>query len=183
MGALRCSREAVKRTTYSRRSGESANDCPTCLFLPTQDFNLSLLLLRDGRIAESATTWLGARGLIETWQKALRGANEALRRLKDLCVVPINRHGLLIAKRGMTETLWDQENVVEWLPPVVEGDIKTEDSTRVDGVDASQISAMDVLLSKYASSTAEKKSSLSFWWRAGNVVYGGDSILVHDLLH
>ena len=171
MGALRCFREAVKRTTHSRRSGESANDCPTCLFLPTQDFNLSLLLLRDGRIAESATTWLGARGLIETWQKALRGANEALRRLKNLCVVPINRHGLLIAKRGMTETLWDQENVVEWLPPVVEGDIMTEDSTRVDGVDASQISAMDVLLSKYASSTAEKKSLLLFRRSAGNVVY------------
>jgi hypothetical protein len=170
MGALRCFREAVKRATYSRRSGESANDCPTWLFLPTH-FNLSLLLLRDGRIDESAKTWLGARGHIETWQKAMRGNNEALRRLKDICVVSINRHGLLIAKRGMTGALWDQENVVEWVPPVVEGDVVTEGSTRIDGVDASQISAMDVLLLKYASSTAEKKSSLSFRRSAGNVVY------------
>ena len=101
----------------------------------------------------------------------MRGDNEALRKLKDLCVVSINRHGLLIAKRGMTWALWDQENVVEWVPPVVEGDVVTEDSTRIDGVDASQISAMDVLLLKNASSTAEKKSSLSFRWSAGNVVY------------
>ncbi len=35
VGALCCFREAVKRATYSRRSGEIANDCPTRLFLPT----------------------------------------------------------------------------------------------------------------------------------------------------
>ena len=44
-----------------------------------------------------------------------------------------------------------------------------EDTIYVGGVDASQITAMDVLLSKYALSTAEKKSSLSFRRSSGGI--------------
>lgn len=172
VGALRCFREAATRATKSGKSGESANDCPSWLLLPTH-FNLSLLLLRDGHVNEAASHWLRARGHYDTWQKALRGNNDALLRVKNLSVMAVNRRGLLIAKRSMTEQaemMWDA-NSVEWVPPVVEGDNLKLDSTRIDGVDALQVYALDVLLSKHASISAEKKSSSLFWRSAGNVGY------------
>ncbi|KAL3765573.1 hypothetical protein ACHAW5_009747 [Stephanodiscus triporus] len=168
VGALRCLREAAKRATC-----EDAFGPQSWSFLPTH-FNLSLLLLRDGRIDECAKSWLRARGHFDMWQKALRGDNEALQGFKNLCVVAINRHGLLMAKRGMTEhagKLWVQEIVMEWIPPAMEDGVVMEDSVRIYGVDAAQISAMDVLLLKYALSNAEKKSSLLFRRSAGHVGY------------
>jgi len=93
---------------------------------------------------------------------------------KNLCVVAINCHGLLMAKQGMTEhvgMLWVQEVVMEWIPPAMEDGVVMEDSIRIYGVDATQISAMDVLLLKYALSTAKKKSSLLFRRSAGHAGY------------
>ena len=56
----------------------------------------------------------------------------------------------------------DQEMILEWAPPVGEGSDVTEDSTRVGGVDASQITALDVVLLRHAVSKAEKKSGSFF---------------------
>jgi len=169
VGALRCFREAAKHTPSIKTS---ANTTLPWLLLPTS-FNLSLLLLRDGHMEESAKSWLHARGHLSTWHKAVRGDNEALRKLKDLRVMAINRHGLLMAKRSMKSgaMVLDQENIMEWVPPVVElGDVK-EDSTRVGGVDASQITALDVVLLRYAVSHAEKKASSSFRKKANSFGY------------
>lgn len=83
-----------------------------------------------------------------------------------------NRHSLLIAKRGMQEgAMWDQENSMMGVTPVLEQGDVTEESTRVGGVDASQITALDVVLLQYAKSNAEKKSSSSFRSSAGRIGY------------
>ena len=173
VGALRCFQKAATLTKSSGRLDESGTDSLSWLIIPTH-FNLSLLLLRDGWIDESAKSWLCVRGHFDVWQKAMHGDNEALLRLKNLCIMSVNCHGLLIANEGMTDnamTLWEQEYGVEWVPPLMEAGIVTEDTTRVGGVDASQITALDVLLSKYALSTAEKKSSLLFRRSAGGIRY------------
>jgi len=171
VGALRCFREAAKHTSAPMGISTDSTTLPW-LLLPTY-FNLSLLLLRDGHMEESAKSWLHVRGHFSTWQKAVRGDNEALRKLKDLRVMAINRHGLLMAKRSMQDgaMIWDQENIMEWMPPVVEQGDVTEDSVRVGGVDASQITALDVVLLRYAVSNAEKKSSSSFRRSAGHLGY------------
>ena len=139
-------------------------------------FTLSLLLLRDGHVEEGAKSWLGARGHLATWQKAARGDGAALRRLRDLRLVAINRHALLAAKRSMMRegSTWDQETVAEWTPPAAaeRGDVEMEDSARAPGgVDAAQITAMDVLLLQYAKSDAERRSSSSFRGGAGRMGY------------
>lgn len=160
VGALHCFREAAKLIPSS---------CPlSWLTLPTY-FNLSLLLLRDGYAEESAKTWLNARGYFPTWQAATKGDNEALRELKNLRVVAINRHGLLMAKRSMQGDMWQQENVMEWVPQVAESSEVNEDSTRLGGIDASQVTALDVVLLKYAVTSAERKSSSSFRMNVGNM--------------
>jgi hypothetical protein len=169
VGALYCFQKAVSRLTYSGSSNGSMNNSPSWLVLPTY-FNISLLLLRDGRLDESAKSWLRVRGHFDTWQMALSGDNDALQSLKSLCVTTINRHGLLIAKRG-TAMLLDQEIVTKWVPPLTGTGLVMEDTTHVGGVDASQITAMDVLLSKYALSTAEKISSMSFRRSSGGSRY------------
>jgi hypothetical protein len=169
VGALRCFQNAVSRLTFSGSSSE----LPAWLVLPTY-FNISLLLLRDGRIDDSAKSWLRVRGHFDIWHMALGGDNDALQSLKSLCVTTINRHGLLIAKRGMVNTammLWDQEFVTEWVPPLTETGVVMEDTTFVGGVYTSQITAMDVLLSKYALSTAEKKSFMLFRRSSGGTRY------------
>ena len=168
VGALHCFQKAVSRLTYSGCLSGSLNNSPSWLVLPIY-FNISLQLLRDGRLDESAKSWLRVRGHFDTWQMALSGDNDALQRLKSLCVTTINRHGLLIAKRGTAMRLWDQEIVLNWIPPLTERGVVKEDTIYVGGVDASQITAMDVLLSKYALSTAEKKSSLSFRRSSGGI--------------
>ncbi|KAL9180801.1 hypothetical protein ACHAXT_011254 [Thalassiosira profunda] len=163
--ALRCFREAAR---HASSAGNSDAALPW-LLLPTY-FNLSLLLLRDGHLEESAKSWLLARGHFSTWQKAIRGDNQALRQLKDLRVVAFNRHGLLMAKRSMQgdATALEQEVISEWVPPNAEDDV-SEESTRVGGVDASQITAMDVVLLRHAVSIAEKKASSSFRRTAGHI--------------
>jgi len=157
VGALNCFREAAKLIPPSSPL--------SWLTLPTY-FNLSLLLLRDGYAEESAKTWLNARGYFPTWQAAMKGDNESLRELKNLRVVAINRHGLLMAKRSMQGDMWQQENVIEWVPPVAES---SEDSTRLGGIDASQVTALDVVLLKYACTFAERKASSSFRSNVGNM--------------
>jgi hypothetical protein len=169
VGALHCFQKAVSCLTFSGSSNGSMNNSPSWLVLPTY-FNISLLLLRDGRLDESAKSWLHVRGHFDTWQMALSGDNDALQSLKSLCITTINRHGLLIAKRG-TAMLLDQEIVTNWFPPLTGTGLVMEDTTHVGGVDASQITAMDVLLSKYALSTAEKKSSMSFRRSSGGIRY------------
>jgi len=158
LGALHCFREAAKLIPPSLSR----------LTLPTY-FNLSLLLLRDGYAEESAKTWLNARGYFPTWQAAMKGDNEALREIKNLRVVAINRHGLLMAKRSMQGDMWQKENVMEWAPPVAESSEVNEDSTRLGGIDASQVTALDVVLLKYAVTSAERKSSSSFRSNVGNM--------------
>ena len=165
IGALRYLREAVKH------SESSANVTLSWLLLPTY-FNLSLLLLRDGHNDESAKSWLQARGYLSLWQTATRGDSTSLRKLKDIKVVAINCHGLLMAKRTMREgATWDQETIMEWVPPVVERGDVNEDSTRVGGLEASQIFALDVVLLRYAVASAEKKAKSSFRKSAGHVGY------------
>lgn len=167
VGALHCFREAAKH------SSTSASPLPW-LILPTY-FNLSLLLLRDGHMEESTKSWLRTRDYFATWKDAMRGDNDALRQLKNLRVMAINRHGLLMAKRSMqggSATMWDQENILEWTPPVSEeGNDVNADSNRVVGVDASQITALDVVLFRFSLSTAEKNSSSSFRRSAGHMGY------------
>jgi len=51
---------------------------------------------------------------------------------------------------------------MEWVPPVVEPGNVNEYSSCVGGVDASQITALDVLLLRCAASMAEKKTLSSF---------------------
>lgn len=170
VGALRYFREASKLSTVVCRT--PAQDVQLCwLILPTF-YNLSLLLMRDGHVEESAKSWLQLRGHFSLWQQARRGDDDALRRMKELCATAINLHGLLVAKRSVqgNAMLWDQENILEWVPPAaIAQDDATEDSIRVGGVDALQITALDALLLNYASSTAEKKSSSSFRRRAGRL--------------
>lgn len=122
---------------------------------------------------ESAKLWLRTRGHLSTWQKAVQGNNEALRNLKHLRVMAINRHGLLIAKRSMkaSTVMLDQENIMEWVPPVVEQGNVTEDATRIGGVDASQITALDVVVLRFAVSLAEKKASASFRKKTNSLGY------------
>ena len=67
--------------------------------------------------------------------------------------------------------LLNQETVTNWVPPMTGTGLVMEDTTHVGGVDASQITAMDVVLSKYALSTAEKKSSLLFRRSSGGSRY------------
>ena len=161
VGALHCFREAAKLVPPSSPL--------SWLTLPTY-FNLSLLLLRDGYAEESAKTWLNARGwYFKIWQAAMKGDTESLRELKNLRVVAINRHGLLMAKRSMQGEMWQQENVMEWVPPAAECNEVNEDSTRLGGIDTSQVTALDVVLLKYACTSAERKSSSSFRMNVGNM--------------
>ena len=157
VGALHCFREATK---YVSITAPTTTTTLPWQLLPTY-FNLSLLLLRDGHIEESAKSWLYARDYFTTWQSAMRGNNDALQELKNLRVMAINRHGLLMAKRSIAHYAI-QENIMEWVPPVSEGGDVKEDSTRIGGVDASQITALDVVLLKHALALAEKRSSSSF---------------------
>lgn len=170
IGALRYFREAAKLATLFLRV--SADDTqPLWLLLPTY-FNLSLLLMRDGHMEESAKSWLQLRGHFDTWQKALHGDDGALRIIKHLHATSISLHDVFLAKRSMQTDarLWDQETVMEWIPPIAEGrGYVTEDSTRVGGLDASQITALDAILLKYACSTAERNSASSFRRRAGRL--------------
>ncbi len=168
VGALRYFREAARLSTVVCTG--QAQDTKACwLIIPTY-FNLSLLLMKDGHVEESAKIWLQLRGHFSVWQQALRGADDALRRIKELHVTAINRHGLLMTKRSMQADtmIWDQENVLEWVPPTEQDEV-TEDSSRFGGVDASQIIALDALLLKYAYSTAERKSWTSFRRMAGRL--------------
>jgi hypothetical protein len=121
---------------------------------------------------ESARSWLHARGHLSTWQNAVSGDNEALRHLKDARVMAINRHGLLVAKRGMQGnaiTMWDQDVIMEWVPPVSDRSDVREDSMRFGGVDAMQITALDVVLLRYAVFNAEKKASNAFRRSSGHM--------------
>ena len=156
VGALRCFREAAKHLSTSAESITERN--PPWLLLPTY-FNLSLLLLRDGHAEESAKSWLGARGHLATWRKAARGDGAALRRLRDLRLRAVFHHAMLAAKRSMWEgPTWDREAVAEWTPPVAErGDVATQEDSACapGGVDAAQVTALDVLLLQCAKSDAE----------------------------
>jgi hypothetical protein len=168
VGALHYFREAASLSTVVCIG--HAQDAQVCWLIMPSYFNLALLLLRDGRVEESAKLWLQLRGHFSVWQQALRGADDALRRIKEMQVTAINRHGLLMTKRSMQvdTTLWDQENILEWVPPAEQDEV-TEDSSRFGGVDASQITALDALLFKYAYSTAKRKSSISFRRMAGRL--------------
>ena len=143
------------------------------LLVPTF-FNLSLILLRDGHLEESARSWLLARKYLPCWEKAIRGDNRALKKLRGIHTVAINRHVILMAKRKMQReaVIWDQENVMEWVPPSFEAvDENDEQSSLVGGVDASQVIALDVILLRYAISFAEKKAAASFRRSAGSIGY------------
>jgi len=168
VGALSYFRQAANHVSIETTNDENLS----WLLLPTY-FNLSLLLLRDGHMEESAKSWLRARGYFSAWQRAVRGDNESLRKLKDLLIMAINRHGLLVAKRSMKAgaMIADQETIMEWVPPALERGSVMEDSSRVGGVDASQITALDVVLLRYAVSHAEKKASASFRKKAITLGY------------
>jgi len=143
------------------------------LLIPTY-FNLSLILLRDGHLEESARSWLLARKYLPCWEKAIRGNSEALKKLRDIHTVAINRHVILMAKRRMEResAVWDQENIMEWVPPSFEStDANEEQSSLVGGVDAAQVIALDVILLRYAISFAEKKAAASFRRSAGSIGY------------
>ena len=121
---------------------------------------------------ESAKSWLQLRGHYGEWQNALRGDDGALRVLNEFHATAIKRHALLVAKRSLQgdAILWDQENILEWVPPAaVQQDELMEYPIRVGGVDALQTTALDALLLKYACSTAERKSSSTFRRRAGRL--------------
>ena len=58
---------------------------------------------------------------------------------------------------------------MEWVPPVSDRSDVREDSMRFGGVDAMQITALDVVLLRYAVSNAEKKASNSFRRSSGHM--------------
>ncbi|KAL3759694.1 hypothetical protein ACHAWU_010263 [Discostella pseudostelligera] len=170
VGALRYFREAAKLSLVGCRT--QTLDAQSCWLLIPTYFNLSLLLMRDGHLEESAKSWLQLRGHYGEWQNALRGDDSALRVLNEFHATAIKRHALLVAKRSLQgdAMLWDQENILEWVPPAaVQRDELMEYPIRVGGVDALQTTALDALLLKYACSTAERKSSSTFRRRAGRL--------------
>ena len=152
-----------KAAKYSSLVNTNYNVARSWLLFPAS-FNLALLLLRDGHLEESVKIWLNVRGHLLIWQKAVNGDHGALRELKDRCEIANNCHGFLMAKRSMKAGALelDRENIMEWVPPVVEPGNVNEDSSCVGGVDASQITALDVLLLRCAASMAEKKTLSSF---------------------
>jgi tetratricopeptide (TPR) repeat protein len=174
VGALGNFRKATQllKSTLSTNGRKGLQHLPW-LLIPTF-FNLSLILLRDGHLEESARSWLLARKYLPCWENAIRGDNESLKKLRDSHTVAINRHVILMAKRGMQRetAVWDQENVMEWVPPSFEAaDVNEEQSSLVGGVDASQVIALDVILLRYAISFAEKKAAASFRRSAGSIGY------------
>jgi len=162
IGALGCFRDAVAMT--------ASNPSISWLALPAY-FNLSLLLLRDGRIEESCKSWLGARGHLPTLESAMQGNNLDLQKLRDIRLLAINRHGLLMARRNFSGDgmVLEQENVMEWVPPNLVGDELNEDDNHHYGVDVSQITALDVVLLRFAVSYAEKKAARVFRRNGGGV--------------
>lgn len=165
VGALSYFREAIE-TTYN--SNETTKHQVAWLQIPVA-FNLSLLLLQIGRVEESFKVWLSNRRHLSIWESAMRGDATALSKLRSAHVMAVNRHGLLIAKRGMKLDSMDQENVLEWVPSKAVQEEVTEDSSNVNGVDASQVTALDVVALRYAVSIAEKKSSAMFRRKSGSV--------------
>lgn len=172
--ALGCFRKATQLLQSRLSNDRKGLQHLPWLLIPTF-FNLSLVLLRDGHLEESARSWLLARKYLPYWEKAIRGDIEALKKLRDFHTVAINRHVILMAKRTIQReaAVWDQENIMEWVPPSFEsvGDIDDEESSLVCGVDASQVIALDVILLRYAISFAEKKAAASFRRSAGSIGY------------
>lgn len=153
-GALVYFREAVELIA-------DGNDHQYWLLMPVH-FNLALLSLRDGKMDESAKTWLSIRGHLDTWELAKRGDAGALSKLRESHLMAMNRHGMLLAKQHMTgafSTLSYQKNVIEWVAPAIREEKWQEDSIRINGVEAVQISTMDFVILKYALSIAEKRSN------------------------
>ncbi|KAK1741516.1 hypothetical protein QTG54_007994 [Skeletonema marinoi] len=170
LGSFRKATQLLKSRLLNDRKG--MQHLPW-LLIPTY-FNLSLILLRDGHLEESARSWLLARKYLPCWEKAIRGNSEALKKLRDIHTVAINRHVILMAKRRMEResAVWDQENIMEWAPPSFEStDANEEQSSLVGGVDAAQVIALDVILLRYAISFAEKKAAASFRRSAGSIGY------------
>ncbi|KAL7472839.1 hypothetical protein ACHAXS_013237 [Conticribra weissflogii] len=162
VGALGCFRSAISLT--------SANPSLSWLALPPY-FNLSLLLLRDGRIEESCKSWLRARGHLAILESAVQGDNLDLQKLRDIRLMAINRHGLLMARRNISGDgmVLEQENVMEWVPPNVVGDELKDNDSHHCGVDMSQITALDVVLLRFAVSFAEKKAAAVFRRNSGGI--------------
>jgi hypothetical protein len=137
------------------------NDHQYWLLMPVH-FNLALLSLRDGKMDESAKTWLSIRGHLDTWELAKRGDADALSKLRESHLMAVNRHGMLLAQHYMTgafSTLLYQKNVIEWVAPAIREEKWQEDSICINGVEAVQISTMDFVILKYALSIAEKRSN------------------------
>eukprot|EP00984_Skeletonema_dohrnii_P007812 scaffold2880_cov115-Skeletonema_dohrnii-CCMP3373.AAC.2 len=173
VGALGSFRKAIQLLKSRLLNDRKGMQHLPWLLIPTY-FNLSLILLRDGHLEESARSWLLARKYLPCWEKAIRGNSEALKKLRDIHTVAINRHVILMAKRRMEResAVWDQENIMEWVPPSFESaDANEEQSSLVGGVDAAQVIALDVILLRYAISFAEKKAAASFRRSAGSIGY------------
>jgi tetratricopeptide (TPR) repeat protein len=169
VGALRCFREASELiATLQHKVGSNS----FWLSIPVH-FNLALLFLRDGHIEETARSWFSVRGLLETWESAKKGDTCSLRELRDIHLIAMNRQGLVMAKKNITEGAlsWDQDHVAEWVPPVLKRQEWEEDSTSINGVDAAQVSTLDFVMLKYALSVAEQKSSTAFRRNVGSVGY------------
>jgi hypothetical protein len=120
-------------------------------------FNLALLLLRDGRIDESAKAWLSVRGHLSTWESAKRNDHESLAKLRDTHLLAMNRHGMIIARRSVTGATPDQKVNSSWVAPILSQEEWQDECTHVNGVDGEQVCTLDFVLLKHALSTAEKK--------------------------
>lgn len=134
----------------------SPNDRRFWLLLPVH-FNLALLLLRDGRIDESAKAWLSVRGHLSTWESAKRNDHESLAKLRDTHLLAMNRHGMIIARRSVTGATPDQKVNSSWVAPILSQEEWQDECTHVNGVDGEQVCTLDFVLLKHALSTAEKK--------------------------
>jgi tetratricopeptide (TPR) repeat protein len=134
----------------------SPNDRRFWLLLPVH-FNLALLLLRDGRIDESAKAWLSVRGHLSTWESAKRNDHESLAKLRDSHLLAMNRHGMIIARRSVTGATPDQKVNSSWVAPILSQEEWQDECTHVNGVDGEQVCTLDFVLLKHALSTAEKK--------------------------
>ena len=123
-------------------------------------FNLALLLLRDGRVDESAKAWLSIRGHFNTYELAKRSDSNALSRLRDAHLMAMNKHGMILAKRNIPDKATVSLSGIktsEWVAPIAREEKWQEESTYINGVDAAYVCTLDFILLKHALSVAEKR--------------------------
>ena len=155
-GALSHFRKAAELA----KSAMCETDCRHFWLLTPIHFNLALLLLRDGRVDESAKTWLSIRGHFNTYELARRSDGNALLKLRNIHLIAMNNYGMMLANRNIPSKATvssSNTNSSEWVAPIARAEKWQEETICINGVDAAHVCTMDFILLKYALSVAERK--------------------------